>query len=1105
MSLPESTPPRSPATSCPRCGAASAHPFAGAGGVCLRCAGERAFALGSNAPFDSVTPDEVFEQAARADTSALDAPAHIGPYEIIEELGRGGMGRVYAARQSGLGRIVALKVLSLGPGAPPELEMRFLREAQTVARLRHPHIIAIHDSGRATGHVYFSMDYIEGGDLSRRLRERPVSVHEAATLVAKVAAALAHAHAEGVLHRDLKPSNILLDGVEPRLADFGLAAQLETSGDFTSASGVFGTPHYLAPEAMRGGGAALSAASDLYALGVVLYALLTGRTPFAGASPAELPALVYDTDPPALRLLAPAVPPDLETICLKCLERDPTRRYASAVALAEDLRRFLAGEPILARPISGAGRFLRWCHRRPALAAIWFLVTAMAVGSTVASFWILRARTAAEKSLVIARTAEAAGRERLREAKLGEARAIRRTALPGRRAEALAALAEAAKIRPGIDLRNEALAALWLTDVHASATWNLATGGPAAITFDPSGQIAAVEMIDVTGTERGPATIHHWGQPPATTSAPIAVPGTRVVGHLRYSANGQLLMARYLDKTLRVFRVADSHLLLTLSDRPLPGGENLSRDFNDDYDFSPDGTLLAIGLPGRGLSLHRVADGSEVARWVDGPLVNVVRFAPDGARVAVARTQGHESRQVFVLRAEGLKPALRLEQTASPDTFGWTSDGRCLVVATEDNTLAEFDLRDGRLLTRRSLGTQSFRQVVFLDRDRFIASRTVVTKLSLLNAATGQTELTIDGLSPSLISAAPGAASFVATAYDGLATRWEISAPIGLQILPPPSPSAYYNPGTAGTMDISPDGRWVASGHERYTLIRDVDTGRVIAERDAGDGRPHEATTIAFESGGAALLVCSNLDGLSRHPLVGAGDGSLAIGPGQPLDPESGFTMVANSADRRRFLLANFTTGDVKIVEPSASAATTRARWKTPGVYNAAFSPDAERVVVNSSGMGPDAVAQRLRVYRVTDGAVLAELGAPPSCDAAWSSDGRTVLTSNGQTESVLWDTAAWRVRAKLTGELGGNATTFALSPDGTYAVILRDDHLHLVSTADGVPFARFEAPAASSLATMVRFMPDGQTFLVLWPDGRIDAVNPTALRAALRPLGLAW
>jgi tetratricopeptide (TPR) repeat protein len=370
---------------CPRCGSSTAHPFADTGGVCLRCAGERAFGLGSGVPFEDLAD------------AAPDAPGHIGPYEIIEELGRGGMGRVFAARQSGLGRIVALKVLPTGGGAAAELELRFLREAQTVARLRHPHIIAIHDSGRTANHVYFSMDYIEGGDLARRLREQPFTPRAAAALVEKIAGALAYAHAEGVLHRDLKPSNVLLDGDEPCLADFGLAAQLEAGGDLTTASGVLGTPHYLAPEALHGGSAALSVASDLYALGVVLYEMLTGRTPFAGVSPAELAALIDRTEPPAPRLLAPAVPLDLETICLKCLERDPGRRYTGAALLAEDLRRFLAGEPILARPPGRLDMLLKYSRRHRAVFAAVGAATLTLLAATAVSTWLAVRAIRAEK------------------------------------------------------------------------------------------------------------------------------------------------------------------------------------------------------------------------------------------------------------------------------------------------------------------------------------------------------------------------------------------------------------------------------------------------------------------------------------------------------------------------------------------------------------------------------------------------------------------------------------------------------------------------------------------------------------------------------------
>jgi serine/threonine protein kinase len=319
-------------------------------------------------------------------------PVRIGPYSIISELGRGGMGVVYLAQHIQLGRIVALKVIPSGGSATSDLEMRFLREARTVARLSHPHIVAVHDAGRDHGHAWFSMDYFEDGDLARRLRSQPFAPREAAALMHGVAEAIACSHAAGVLHRDLKPSNIMLSAGTPRVADFGLASELDSSGGLTAGNAVLGTPHYLAPEALSRGSTAQGVPSDIYALGVILHEMLTGRTPFAGASPAELPGLLARGDAPDLRLLAPQVPRDLATICAKCLEFEPARRYATAADLAEDLRRFLGGEPIKARPISSGSRLLRWARRRPALAATWALSILLAAASMTAALLVDRER-----------------------------------------------------------------------------------------------------------------------------------------------------------------------------------------------------------------------------------------------------------------------------------------------------------------------------------------------------------------------------------------------------------------------------------------------------------------------------------------------------------------------------------------------------------------------------------------------------------------------------------------------------------------------------------------------------------------------------------------
>lgn len=367
---------------CPRCGRPTGPQFSGSG-LCPACA---AFSLLAQT------------NGGRTQLSPLPAsavgPEQIGPYQIIETLGTGGMGTVYLAQHRSLGRVVALKVIPLHGGG--DRELRFQREARTVAALRHPHIITVHDAGHDAQHVYFAMDFVEGGDLATRLRTRPLAHRAAAELLAKVADAVAYSHAQDVLHRDLKPSNILLDGDEPRVADFGLAAPLETGGDLTRHTSVLGTPHYLAPEALLKGSAAQSPASDVYSLGVILYELLCGRLPYTAATPAELQQLIAATEPLAPRLLVPGLPRDLETICLKASATEPSRRYATAALLAGDLRRFLAGEPILARPLSAPSRLWRWARRRPQLAALWLLTFLLAASSTTAAWKINRARHQAE-------------------------------------------------------------------------------------------------------------------------------------------------------------------------------------------------------------------------------------------------------------------------------------------------------------------------------------------------------------------------------------------------------------------------------------------------------------------------------------------------------------------------------------------------------------------------------------------------------------------------------------------------------------------------------------------------------------------------------------
>ncbi|HWB13438.1 MAG TPA: serine/threonine protein kinase [Pirellulales bacterium] len=306
------------------------------------------------------------------------APAKsFGDYEIIGEIARGGMGVVYQARQVSLNRLVAVKMILAGQLASSDDVRRFRAEAEAAAHLRHPNIVAIHEVDEHDGQHYFSMDYVQGRSLSQMVREHPLAPEQAARYVKTVAEAIHYAHEHGILHRDLKPSNVLIDeSDQPRITDFGLAKQLGSDPDATISGAIVGTPSYMSPEQALGR-VAVGPATDVYSLGAMLYDLLCARPPFQADSALETLRQVRDCEPASPRILNPHVPRDLETVCLKCLAKETNRRYASAAEVAAELGRFLAGDPILARPIGTAGRVARWARRHPLAAGVMLTTAAL--------------------------------------------------------------------------------------------------------------------------------------------------------------------------------------------------------------------------------------------------------------------------------------------------------------------------------------------------------------------------------------------------------------------------------------------------------------------------------------------------------------------------------------------------------------------------------------------------------------------------------------------------------------------------------------------------------------------------------------------------------
>jgi hypothetical protein len=398
---------------------------------------------------------------ARPAPPAASRVPRVPGYDVLGKLGQGGMGAVYKAHHRRLNRVVALKVVGDAPNARPEDLVRFRQEAEMIARLQHPNIVQIYEVGEYAGGSYLALEYVDGPALDQQVNGTPQPSREAARLVEALARATHYAHGQGIIHRDLKPANVLLTASgAPKITDFGLARHVALESGLTTAGAIMGTPNYMAPEQADGRLKHIGPHTDVYALGAILYECLTGRPPFQGATVLDTLAQVRQQDPvPPHRLLGwdkRACPADLETICLKCLEKEPTKRYASAGALADDLGRYLAGAPITARPVGPAARAWRWARRNPGwaamLATVAGLLLLIAVGSSLLT---LRLNQTLQQTQEEKRKAD----ENLWFSLLEQARAKARSRERGQRFDGLAAIRQAMRlpVPPGhsvAELRN---------------------------------------------------------------------------------------------------------------------------------------------------------------------------------------------------------------------------------------------------------------------------------------------------------------------------------------------------------------------------------------------------------------------------------------------------------------------------------------------------------------------------------------------------------------------------------------------------------------------------------------------------------------------------
>ena len=999
-------------------------------------------------------------------------PVAIDGFEILGEIGRGGMGVVYMARQVRLGRIVALKVILSGSHAGKKERDRFRREVLAAGRLDHPNIVRVHEVGEHEGRPYCVMEHVGGGSLADRMAGVPWATADAADLVALVARAAHHAHERGIVHRDLKPANILIaleagtpvpggaPGVAeagpgplaPKIADFGLAKCLSGLEPGPTMTGdVLGTPAYMAPEQAEGDVRRLGAPTDVWALGVVLYELLTGRPPFRGDSTAETLKLVRHDEPINPRAVRPKLPRDLETICLRCLEKAPTARYATAALLADDLERWRRGEPILARPVSTPARALKWIRRHPSTALWLGLVAAVTAAGLAGSTWYaLRAESRlrdADSARRSAQDARDATRAALYYQQVGRAFLEWQSCNQGG-AEAL--LSSAATYDRGWewkyvnDLCHDDLLTLEGHTIHVTA-----------LAYSPDGRTLA----SATGRWEGPAVgeVRLWDARTGRPRHTIAT-GMGPIRGLAYSPDGKRLAAASVAyRTALPVGIslwdAETGASLGAIDAGKAGAGKVT--------FSPDGRLIAAGGY-RGAvrlwdarTLDAVAELGTHAGNVQG-----VAFRPDGLRLVSGGRDG----TVRTWDVQARAPLRVISGLADIRAVAYSPDGRHVAGASYGSVVRVWDAETGATVATHDRHESPALALAFSPDGLSIASsddsgmvhvREALDPIGRGYAIRGHTS-GIQGLaySPDGTRLATGGLDGVVRVRDAGQTQGyrALSEDLG----PPTSRLAY-----------SPDGRWLAAAAQRtdtgMTTIRDVrvwdvETGLVartlVGHRDA-------VTDLAYNPDGT-LLVSGSLDGTARlwEAATGRAAGILRTHRG----PVSG---VAFDPGGRRLATVG-QDGTLRLWRARDAAVLKVLDVASGPLERVAFSPDGRLV----------AAAGRDGRIHLLDAATLdpreaRDLHAAAVTGLAFSPDGRSVASCSEDGKAVIWEPSTSRL-VRLETVDARAATGLAFSPDGRrLATSSRDWSIKLWDVRTGAE--AFSLRPRRGEALCVAFSPDGR------------------------------
>jgi WD40 repeat protein len=1006
-----------------------------------------------------VEPDE---SPPRAPASFPTVPG----YELLRELGHGGMGVVYLARQFGLGRLVALKMLPAEAQTSTAALARFRTEAEAVGRLQHPNIVQVYEVGEADGRPYLALEYVEGTSLTHHLAGKPLPARQAAELVWTLARAMQTAHASGVIHRDLKPANILLAvagrqlsvvseeqgpssplttdnwqlTTTPKITDFGLAKLLDRTVGQTQSGAVLGTPPYMAPEQAASKSQDIGPATDVYALGAILYETLTGRPPFQGETPLETLQQVVAEEPVAPSRLRPKLPPDLETICLKCLQKESARRYASAAALTDDLQRWLEGRPIRGRRTGLLGRAGRWCRRNPTLAAAVAAASLFLVaGTLVSSLLAVHAREAAGRADEEAARARAAKLFSDYRAYVSEMKLASLDWEAGHTSMVTQRLREQQPLSPDApELRGFEWYYLQRRCQLELRTLVGDTDRLFCVAFSPDGRLLASAGQD--------GTVKLWDA--ATCQEVCPLPGHKgIVSGVAFSLDGKLASAGQ-DQTVRLWDPATRRQL---------------REFRGHTGtivavaFSPDGRQLASGGGDRTVKVWDVATGRPVrnleghTNWVGG-----VAFSPDGKQLASG--SGDHTVRLWDL-ATG-RPVRKLEGHAGPVRgVAFSPDGTQLASAGEDQTVTVWDVATGQENRRlqRQMGAVS--DVRFSPDGHRLASASQDASVRVWDAATGQEMLTLREHTHRVLALAfsPDGRRLASASWDGTVRVWDAALRHETLILE-------GHAARVTCLAVSPDGRLIASASQDGTVrIWDAASGQSLRSLSGHRGW---VLGVAFSPDGR-LLASAGQDGTVKLWDVATSQEVRTLK--RHTDQVLG---VAFSPPDGRWLASAGLDGTLRLWEVATGEPTlalpARAGGRFPEMpYKPAFSPDGRRL----AAPGPD---NCVNVWDTATGRQLHRKGHRGQVfSLAFSPDGKLVASAGDDQTVMVWDAVTGEATLSLQVHSGA-VLTVAFSPDG-----------RRLAAAGGDPTVRlWDVVTGQELLTLQGQTP-GVRDIVFSPDGR--------------------